>query len=74
MSTKFSEHTRRLLANRPYHLSLAQIGRETGLQVNWMKYFIRTGGGSADNIESLYVYLTGEAPQLLPLHPKFMKD
>ena len=79
MSTRFAEHTRGLLCNRPITLTLEKISKgcpqgEDGkprIPVPWLKAFAANGKGSADRVEMLYVYLTGESPNLLPIHPKF---
>jgi hypothetical protein len=79
MSTRFADHTRELLRNRPITLTLEKISNgcpqgpdgKPCVTVPWLKQFASDGKGSANRIEMLYVYLTGESPKLLPINPKF---
>lgn len=64
--SKFVEHTKKLLANRPRSVRYIDIENATGIPVGWLKSLSRgaTKDPSCARIEALYEFLSGKSLNL----------
>ena len=63
METNLRISTFKLLRNRPAHIKLADVAKDSGLPLSWIKSFHINGdrkNSSSDKVQTLYEHLSGK--------------